>query len=226
MESLINHKYGRYLLLLPIVIAVLACVYFQNAIISINDTLLAEKLTEKQLELDLICNQVDMLIARDDDWERYNYEAMLEDSITLLDGLPMTYAAIFSQDLENLGARSPSYQEAFEPFAASEYLVEAVLSNEQGHAVIPFTPAESVERDMHLYYRWVPTDQSLNNRYLVMVAISRFSITNQVAEWVTKGAIVLISTVTVFNIIMVMLIAKLGWVYQARAGDKYRKELG
>ena len=219
--KLINHRIGRYLLLLPILIAALAIMYFANLTAEINTTLLEEKFLEKQLDLDLVDNLVDQLIARDNDWATYDYQSLLGDSIEFLDKQPFTFSALYTEDLQYVSYRTPSYEELFDPFIDRGFK-QAVLTHAQGSYVVKYTPADQPERDMHIYYRWVPTDTSLDQRFLSVVAISEFSISSHTADWVGWGALMLIATVTVLNIALVALLSRLGHIYDLRRGDKWR----
>jgi len=221
---LLNHKYGRYTLLIPILIALLATVYFYNLTNEINRTLLEEKFLEKQLELNLIDDLINHLIIRDKDWDTYDYQALLSDCVEFLDSQPFTFAALYSEALVNLSQRTPSYSELFNPFADVEFQ-NAVLTNEQGDYSLSYTPPEAASREMKIYYRWTPSDISLEERFLTIVAISEYSVTHHAANWVGWGAIALIIIVTVLNTVLIALISRLGSIYTQRNGDKWRKEI-
>jgi len=184
--KLINHRIGRYLLLLPILIATLAIMHFASLTAEINTTLLEEKFLEKQLDLDLVDNLVDQLIVRDNDWETYDYQSLLGDSIEFLDKQPFTFSALYTEDLQYVSYRTPSYEELFDPFIDTGFK-QAVLTHAQGSYIVKYTPTDQPERDMHIYYRWVPTDDSFDQRFLSVVAISEFSISSHTADWVGWG---------------------------------------
>ena len=219
-----SHKFGRYLLLLPLLIAVVGMLYFSSVTREINQTLLEEKYLEKQLELDLIDNLVDQLIIRDEDWGIYDYQALLNDSIELLDAQPFTFAALYDEMLENLSHRTGSYTNLYDPFAGTTFK-EEVLANESGNFIAPFKPDGEAERDMHIYFRWVPTNTELNNRYLTVVAISEYSVSNHAGDWIGWGAIWLLGTVTLLNVGMILAVVRLGHIYSQRRGDKWRGEV-
>jgi hypothetical protein len=129
--KLINHRIERYLLLLPILIATLAIMYFANLTAEINTTLLEEKFLEKQLDLDLVDNLVDQLIARDNDWETYDYQSLLGDSIEFLDKQELPSIAFYAEDLQYVSYRTPSYEELFDPFIDRGFR-QAVLTHARG----------------------------------------------------------------------------------------------
>ena len=219
--KILTRSWGRYVLVIPMLIAALAITYFANLTTDINHTLLEEKFLEKQLELDLIDNLVDQLIIRDEDWGIYDYQSLLNDSIELLDAQAYTFAALYDEALTNLSHRTGSYSDLYDPFAGTNFRAE-VLANARGNYISPYKPTGEPERDMHIYYRWVPTDTTLRNRYLTVVAISEYSISNHAAEWIGWGAMALVGTVTALNIALVVLMSRLGVIYEQRRGDKWR----
>ena len=170
----------------------------------IDDMLLREKLIEKQLEINLIAEQTDLFVDKDEDWDSA-YEHYVDSIITtveLLDRVSMTYAAVFDENLENLSARSPSYEGSpFEPNLSAEY-VQAVGEKESGNVVIPFTPPGSEERDMHLYFRWLPSDTALPHRILVVIAISKFTVDMGLASWLQIPAVLLVVAVVIIAIFL------------------------
>jgi len=222
MDRIINHNRLRYLLLIPIVFTIAAIMYFSGLTREINRTLLEEKAQEKQLELDLICDQIDAFIELDADWGRYDYRGILGHSLAFLDAQPFTFAALYDSDLREISRREPSYEGSpFDPLSYPEFLPGAT-SNESGHFILPFTPHGEPERDMHLYYRWVPTDVNLSGRFLTVIAISEYSVSNHAADWVGWGAMAMIVATLILNTVMVAVISRLGYIYQARNGTKWR----
>ena len=160
----------------------------------INKMLLAEKLIEKELEITLISEQTDLSIQKDDDWESayQHYVDSILISMELLDRVPMTYAAVFDENIENISARSPSYEGS--PFVPENYpaYMEAVKTNQHGNLILPFTPPGAAERDMYLHFQWLPSNTALENRLLCVVAISKYTINTKISAWVQATAILLI----------------------------------
>ena len=179
-----------------VLVAIAIAIFVVFSIISrgIESMLLSEKLIEKHLEIDLIAEQTDISIKKYNNWETNydNYAESILVSLELLDRVEMTYAAVFDESLQNLSARSPSYEGSpFQPDMYAEYS-EAVLYNESGDIILPFSPPGSKERDMHLHYQWLPSNPKLPNRLLAVVAISRYTINTRVALWVQGMAVTII----------------------------------
>ena len=191
----------RVLILIVVIIAIVAggANIVSNGI---DRMLLAEKLIEKQLEIDLIVEQTDSAIKKDNDWESAykHYVDSVMIGMELIDRVHMTYAAVFDENLQNLSARSPSYDgHPFKPDIFPEF-IEAVKSNESGKLVLPFTPAGSKERDMYLHFRWLPSDSALPHRLLVVVAISKYTINTRISMWVQIAASFLVIAIFIITI--------------------------
>ena len=219
-----NHKYFRYVVLLPLVIMVIASVYFSRVTAEINEALMDEKRLEKQMEVDLICDQIDTFLSFDNDWGVYDYEAVIAHSLALLDSQAYTFAALYSNDLINVSDRTPSYISFFDPLD-DVIFKDIVQSTDRGTHVLVYEPTDDVARDMYIYYRWIPTDESLGGRYLAVIAVSQFSITNNIESWVGMGAVVLIAVVTILNMVSVALLIYLGHIFEQRHGPKHRGAL-
>ena len=180
--------------MIPIIAAAAILSLFGVLKEEIERMLLAEKLIEKQFEIELIAEQTDRFIAKDDDWigEYEHYANTIMISMEMLDEVEMTYAAVFDEELQNMSARSPSYEGSpFEPTTYATF-VEAVTATESGDLVLPFSPPGSEERDMYVHYKWLPSDTALQNRFLAVVAISKYSVNTRISTWVQATAIVLV----------------------------------
>jgi Signal transduction histidine kinase len=185
------------LVLLVSVVAILAI--FKVVSNGIDDMLLSEKLLEKQIEVDLVAEQVNLSLKKNRDWEREHdyYVNNIMISMEMLDRLPMTYAAVFDKNLHNLSARSPSYEGGpFEP-TIYQHFAKTVLSSESGSMLLPFTPPNSPSRDMYLHFKWMPSDPSVPNRVLAVVAISKYTLSNKVSAWMQIAALSLVLAVIV-----------------------------
>ena len=216
---------SKYLFLLPIIIMIAFSAFFSRVITEINSELLHEKMIEKRLSIDLIDSQIDKFIEQDADWQEYDYMSIIADSMQNIDSIPLTFAALYDGELNNISERSPSYASAsFDPMTYDEF-IHAVYQNERGDLILPYAPPESEERDMLVYFRWVPTDISLENRLLTVVAISHYSITTQFADWITYGSVALIVITTLLNLLLVAFLCYLGHIHSMRHGKiKWRRQ--
>ena len=174
-----------WILSLTIILAAIG-VAFNVVSNGIDAMLLSEKLIEKQIQIGLVVEQTDRAIAKGNDWttEHDHYIDTILTSMETIDELYMTYAAVFDEGLQNVSARSPSYEgSAFEPTRSADF-VAAISANDSGDFVMSFTPGGAAPRDMYIHYRWLPSDAALENRVLAVVAISEYTINTRISTGV------------------------------------------
>ena len=226
MNNILNHRVMKYLLVLVpgIILFLFGLAYFDLAA-EIESSLLAEKETEKRRAIDLIAENIDTFIAADADWGVYDYESILSAGIAQIDARAFTYAALYDEALDNVSARTPSYSSSYEPLQDPAFR-STVQSNANGTYIMPFTPEGDATRDMHLYYRWIPSDDTLEGRYLAIVAISRYSVENTLPRGVWTLPAALCATVTIAVTGVVWLLCFLGDIYINRKGTKWRGSNG
>ena len=203
LAALFNKKnIVRILILAAIAAAIL--VIFTIISNGIDSMLLAEKLIEKEIQMNIVSEQIDNALEKNNDWveEREYYIDTVLTSMEMIDALDMTYAAVFDEDLHNISARSPSYEgSAFEPIQNAGF-VDATRANEVGDYVMPFTPKGSEERDMYIHYQWIPSDPALPNRLMAVVAISKYTVNTRISTWVQVTAVILIVTLFITTVLI------------------------
>ena len=196
-----NHAHwqiGAKIRFLILILVLISLIIFLNFVrIEINNTLLSEKVIEKQFQISLIANQADSFLTTTDGETEFdsNYINSILSSIEMLDQSYMTYAALFDYNLENLSERSPSYEGSpFEP-ATFDSFRNAVRENVSGELVLPFTPPGAKERDMFLYYHWMPSEVDAEDQLLAVVAISSYSVNSSISNGILiVGALLILIT--------------------------------
>jgi len=194
----------RFLYLLPIAIMIISTAFFAALINGIQDSLLNEKFAEKKLQVTMMANRTNSLISMSKDWEknRSYYLTGLALNCETIDSTYMTYSQVFDTDLTPRSVETDNVG-GFNPLDYPDFK-SAVNQNEIGDMVIYTADG----RDMYLHYRWIPTDTSLKNRFLVTVAISKETILTKTASWYQWGAALLIIITTVLNFFMVNAISR------------------
>ena len=199
------------------------CVYFYWAISHTEEMILQEKLTDLRFGADVVCDQIDHLATYNKDWGVYDYPALLARAVEKVDASEDTYAELFNADLDSISERTPFYEGA--PFVPAEYpaLISAMAVGERGEMTVWFDKPGVIPQDTHLYYRWVPSDTTAEDRLLVLVGASKYSIDNSFSAWITYGAIALILVTAVLITSAVVLLCRLGYIYEQRGGaDKWK----
>ena len=182
----------RYLLPLAflfLIISVVAGGFFAYVLSETNRALLNEKVLERQVDLDIIAAQLDKYIEVDADWGTYDYERIIAHTMEHLDKVEMTFAAAYDENLELFSQREASYTGSyFEPTSFPEFIT-AVKTEESGVIELWYEDSEyGVEgRMMKVIWKWIPSNQELDNRFLTVVAISEFTIKTQTLDRIWLG---------------------------------------
>ena len=220
--TFLNHSKKKYLLLLPIVILLLNAFYFQYATKNIEDTILQEKYLET-------VNHVNMLAAAVEANETrfwLDHEKNIVDSVAFIDRLPLTFAATY-KPVNGMHMLISERDDAtnFDPRVYPEFR-EAVATQDNGKLHVRFTPANGRPRDMYLYFTHMPMYSPPEQRYLVVTAVSKYSVISSVPAWVSAGQWVSMIITFFLNMWLIVLVVRLGVVNEQRGADKQREEGG
>jgi len=206
--GIFTRKY-LFLYLLPVIIMITFTVFFLMTTDEMQNNLIKEKFAEKKLEVAMIANHADAFIAQNNDWStKHNYykQSIIFD-MQALDSADMTYAVVFDSTLTPLSSQV-NYTGGFNPLAYPDF-ISAINNNNIGDAVYHFAPTDGPERDIYLHYQWIPTGPQYNDRFLVVVAISRYTILTQMSVGYQWGAAALIIITTLLNMITVFIMTRL-----------------
>jgi hypothetical protein len=197
----------RYILLSPIIIMIVFCLYFIFLEDQIEESLLNEKFKEKQQVIDMIAYTTNHFITEDNDWvsDRSYYMRSLQLMTESLDSNYMTFAAVYNEDLSLVSTHLQNDDLPFDPLNYKEFKY-SVLNNEAGDVIIDIKGSSEGARKMYLYYKWIPTNPDLSGRFLVAIGISELSIITKIHGWVIGGAMALIFITTLLNGIMIWII--------------------
>ena len=188
-----------------------------------NQNLLDNKIEEVKNELGMIAAATNANPA--DPW--HSHEDNILQFMKFLDAKPLTFAAAYFPEGEKLrdesrdgsgdgsgsssgdtskvsGLKLLTERDNATNFDPREYVafIEAVGAHDEGSLILGFTPTGGEYRDMHLYFLWVPDYSGPQERYLLVAAVSKFSITIKLARWIT--------TAPLFGVIVLMLLC--GWL--------------
>ena len=216
----------KYFFVLAILVLVLFCCYFNYAFHSVEDTLVKEQAWEKIQDLNLLSGIVDLLVEIDKDTDHsYGYDEVLKFAVQYIEThYTSTFAQVFDDNLTPLTLLSLGVGggKKHNPLDYPEF-VEAVENNDSGSLVYWYETEQAGGRYIHMCFCWVPTDQSCTSRYLIAIGISKFTIKESIDYKVTYGAVALIAVTAVLIIVTVILLLKLGYIYEQREeGDKWR----
>ena len=220
--NVLNSKARYLIVVVPFVIIFLFGLAYQDIRKETEEAILHEKFVEKQQSVELIAAQIDAYIETPAFQSGYGrYELILSSGLAQVDAQPFTYAALYDDQLDNVSARTPSYSSAYEPLE-DEAFREVVLANVSGTYIMPYAPEGEDARDMHIYYRWIPTDPNPAGQYLAIVAVSKYSVESILPEGVWILPLTLCVATTIAITAAVWLLCYLGDIYVSRKGGKWR----
>ena len=195
----------KYSLLVSLLILIAFTCYFYFALQHMHNVLLSEKFIDKKFEINLICDQADRLVKADKNWDTYDYKTFLSDLVTHIDSQPSIYAEMFDKDFYGVSLRI--YEtEPFDPWE-HDSLAEAIRIKDRGEMSVSI---KGENWPQHFYWRWVPTDKSLQNRFLVIVGASNFSVSSSIECWVIYGIVGLIVVSAIFIVGALILLNQRG----------------
>ena len=187
--------------------------------------LLDNKCAEVENELGMIAAAVNA--DPDEPWD--SHRKNIVDSMGWLDKQPFTFAAMYAPEGEELTLLTE--RDNATNFDPREFDVfnRAISKNDRGSLVIGFTPTGMKYRDMHLYYLWVPDYSWMPERYLLVAAVSEYSITVKLAQWITIALQAGVIVLSAFFGWLFYLKVELGVIIAMRKGntlkDKHRSIL-
>jgi hypothetical protein len=156
--------------------------------------------------LDVLCDDVDLYVAEDKDWNTYDYTRNLLAMAEKVDGARGEYAALFNEALEPLSDRRVLDSEnAIDPFK-DENFAAVIWTADRGALNVPHKSANGLGDTANVYFRWIPTGKEYNNRVLLVFGLSWDALKNdprgQLMAWCVglfaiSGAIIVTTGVTI-----------------------------
>jgi hypothetical protein len=222
MKTLKIKRWGK-ILMLPTLLLLLNVMFFQWSNRVTDAVLLQENFDEKIRAVDLFA-VINDAVAVGAGWSQEEYTEFVSKATQALDDMPMTFAAAYQFADEQyvlVSNRHPSYEGS--PFDPMQYpdFVELVTAQESGEYRAMFAPKGSEPREMWIHFQWVPTDPTMSNRYLIVVAISKYTVTNPVPSYVFTAQIITLAETFLLNVWLVVRQKELGYIRDLRKGEKW-----
>jgi hypothetical protein len=201
--------------LIAVVLVIAQWLFLEEAFAELESEKIIEKRIEISKGIDRLTNLLQIQLDIDDDWGEYDYQRSLSAVIASYDSDPMTYAALYQLAVDPGDAdaeiaadgtlydlrseRTESYTGMpFIPLAYPE-VASAVTAwhtrpdgIDRGQIIVWFDPdgkGGEPGRDMYIFFRWFPAPESVDNPYLILCAISKYSVETTTAEWVAHGTV-------------------------------------
>ena len=212
-------NWRKSLFVVAIFVLISFCGFFVFAFSDMDSALLKEKIISRKQSIDRMCDSIDRLVERDADWDTYDYVTMISENVEQTDSTG-TFCAVYDMNLDQISERTTDSSNADLYPMEYESVVKAVTENQRGDVVIRYKSENVKEHDMHIYYRWVPTDHNLQNRLLIILGVCSHSVDTKLGGWVIYGAVALIIVSAISILGSVFLFCQLGTVYALRGEDK------
>ena len=202
----------NFLFIIPIVLLICISMFFSDVYQIRQRELINEKMAEKRTDVKLITELVDRYVAADNDWGVYDYAADIIPLTEYLDKMTGVFAALYDSHYNLLSERflSDSRNEngdlSFNPTQFSDFLIMAAYNNE-GMVTLPYERSSGTV-PIDIYFEWIPSDPSYDNRLLICVGILPESIETEPDAMLAVGMVAIVVVTFVLNMFFVAMIAR------------------
>ena len=221
MTWLISGKRPYFIACALLLMGVL-CGAFYYSIQNVEEFLLREKAWEKRQDINLIAHIVDSLIEYHVDTNPYDYAVILQKAIAYIESdYYYTFAQLYDGDLNPvLPILSPGVGggQKHNPLNYPAF-IEAVNAREYGSLIYAYATPEAGEREIHMNFRWVPKDVGSTGRYLIAIAVSKYTILPSIDTTFIGFGIAIVVLATILIIIGMIMLTQVGYVFASRGGD-------
>ena len=163
-------------------------IFFIVFALNLSSKFLSEKVFDRRMEIDLICDMAESGGSRD----------KLIESISKIDavGGKGTYCEIFNSNLKGLSDRSPYWEEVlFNPLKYEDFR-DAVQFSSRGKFDLWYDAKEGGESHiLHIYFRWI--FQDTKEPLLVIVGVSKYSVETDIDSGLDVGMWLIVSSVAI-----------------------------
>ena len=198
----------RYFLVIGLLIIIACCMFYAYAYPAYEEARVKEKALDRQQEVNLLSGIVDLLVEHDGTAGGITYEEVLDYSLKYIEAeFSSTFAQLYDEDLNPLLELSPGVGggQKHNPLDYPEF-IEAVTNNEFGSLTYWYETPQAGGREVFMTYRWVPTDVDHDSRYLIAVAISKYSISEQLATNIKLCTFLLLVVASIYIAIAIIVV--------------------
>ena len=181
--------------------------YFYGASVQGKREMLAAKMKSLEYNVDHVCNLVDYFIDRDGGWDVEKHKGTFVVLTESIDAMPEVYAELMDCQLNTISQRIVPETDhwQFDPKQHPD-LMEHIQSEGNGYYTVVHKISRHLSVEVSLHWRWVPIDDRYDNRILLLVGVSMYSINTEVVKLIVLGAVLLIIIPVVFSVIYLMLL--------------------
>lgn len=197
---------------------------------AVGDAILAEKRITVEKSLHRIGDYINSQAEYYGDWDTDIWQdGTIIDYMAAYDAEEMTFAAVYRQNGETItrqSERTLSYEgSAFDPLNYSEFTDAVRGESDRGSLELSFTPKGDKERTMYTYWRRSPDPAKYDGEYLLVVAISKYTVLSQLPTTIYFTIYGEAVAVGIMSALMLAWVGELRRKKQSSVyGHKYRKE--
>jgi hypothetical protein len=153
-----------------------------------------EKAKEIEHEVTYTGETLDYLVAQHQNWT--TNEEMYRDTVRFLaeqiDARKHVYAELLDSSLSGLSERITHGDNL--AFDIQDYpdFIELIKSKDNGHTTVTdYNHGKRKPHTVYLYWRWIPTNDSYENRLLLVAAVTKYSVDTSSQIWMDLSFVVL-----------------------------------
>ena len=196
----------RCCLLVAIAILIAFAFYFHSAKEHVFRSLLHERVAAIKNDVDYVCDMVDYLVVEDGGWCVEKYRDSLAFLTERIDATPNVYAELMDGSFSAISNRVIPEGDSwwFDPRQCPDLM--ALLQSENTGNYSVMCPENGMPLEVHLHWRWIPTCGQHENRVLLIVGVTQYSVNTRIEDRFIYGIIALFFTSAVFVIGSMMLL--------------------
>ena len=189
----------KYFLLFGLLLIVGGFLFFAYAYPEYEDARVREKALDRQQEVNLLSGIADLLVENAGTVDGLTYKDILLYSLKYMETeFTSTFAQLYAIDDEDDEnplvplmelSQGVGGGQKHNPLDYPEFK-EAVKNNEFGSLTYWYETEQAGGRDVHMTFRKVPTDPSHTARYVIAVAISKYSVSERIAGLIKACTII------------------------------------
>ena len=217
----------KYLLLIPLVVSLIMLTFFSEAYIEIEREKHEQKFNTVKKSLNYIVSVFDHFVKAEDDWDTYNYGAILTSVFGGIDEASAIRVVLLDRDLTPIsGTFIDDLGTSFDLLSCDEFLDEVKEHNDKGEIKIVIDDGDRPPYDLFIYYKRIPTGD-YENKLVAVYGVSKYAVEDTFAPWLIWGTVGLVLMTVILQICMILYISKLSDTERLvrerggkRAGDK------
>jgi hypothetical protein len=227
-----NIKSGKkYLLLIPLIVSLIMLTFFSEAYVEIEREKHAQKFSTVKKSLNYIVSVFDHFVEADNDWDTYDYGAILMSVFEGIDEASAIRVVLLDRDLTPIsGTFVDDLGTSFDLLSCNEFLEAVREHNDKGELTIVIDDGDQPPYELFVYFKRIPTGE-YHNKLVAVYGVSKYAVENTFAPWLIWGTVGLVLMTVALQICMILYISKLSDTERLmrersgkRAGEKIAAE--